>query len=102
MKGFELGTFSAFDGALDVRLLGDLGRSWIFHIFSQSSVSSLCFASEGHFWEQSLARGQHPAAFRGDQRPSRGGEAARRGESFGDCEKTKYGRGPRLGDVMGF
>ena len=29
MKGFELGTFSAFDGALDVRLLGDLGRSWI-------------------------------------------------------------------------
>ena len=27
MKGFELGTFSAFDGALDVRLLGDLGRS---------------------------------------------------------------------------
>jgi hypothetical protein len=31
-----------------------------FTVFSQSSVSSLCFASEGHLWEQSLARGGTP------------------------------------------
>ena len=96
-----MAVFGAPDGALDVQLLGDLALHGFFTIFSQSLVSSLCFASEGHFWEQSLARGSTPLHF-----------AAIKGQvevvkllveaKASVIVKSKYGRGPRLGDVMGF
>ena len=64
-------------------------------------MSSLCFASEGHFWGQSLARGATPLHF-----------AANNGQvevvnllleaKASLTVKDDTGRGPRLGDVMGF
>ena len=89
MKGFELGTFSAFDGALDVRLLGDLGRSWIFHsLFTIFGVFTLLCIRRTFLGAVARPR-CYPAAFCGDQRPGGGGEAARRGESFRDCERQQ-------------
>ena len=62
---------------------------------------SLRFASEGHFWEQSLARGSTPLHF-----------AANNGRvevvkllveaKASVTVKGRNGRGPRLGDVVGF
>ena len=72
-----------------------------FTVFSQSSVSSLCFASEGHFWEQSLARGETPlhwAAGNGQVETVKLLLEAKASVTV----KDDLGRGPRLGDVMGF
>ena len=72
-----------------------------FTVFSQSSVSSLCFASEGHFWEQSLARGGTPlhfAAYNGRVEVVKLLVEAKASVTV----KGNKGRGPRLGDVMGF
>ena len=101
MKGFELGTFSAFDGALDVRLLGDLGRSWIFHhLFTIFGVfASICIRRT--FLGAVARPRQHPAALCGQQRPGGGGEAARRGESFRDCERQEW-PGASTGRCGGF
>ena len=72
-----------------------------FTVFSQSSVSSLCFASEGHFWGQSLARGETPlhlAAYYGCAEVVKLLVEAKASVTV----KDNKGRGPRLGDVMGF
>ena len=88
MKGFELGTFSAFDGALDVRLLGDLGRSWSVPCFTCFVVFALLCIRRTFRGAVARLR-SHPAALGGEQRPSGGGEAARRGEGLGDCERQR-------------
>jgi len=64
-------------------------------------VSSLRFASEGHFWEQSLARGRTPlhyAAYWGQVEAVKLLVEAKASVTVKDNE----GRGPRLGDVMCF
>jgi len=64
-------------------------------------VSSLCFASEGHFWEQSLARGETPlhwAAGNGQVETVKLLLEAKASVTV----KDNKGWGPRLGDVMGF
>ena len=83
----------------------NFSETWHIHgfftVFSQSSVSSLCFASEGHFWEQSLARGNAPlhyAAYAGQVETVKLLLEAKASVTVKDNE----GRGPRLGDVMGF
>jgi ankyrin repeat protein len=63
---------------------------------------SLCFASEGHFWGQSLAQGETPLHW----------AAAESGQvevvnllleaKASVTVKDDIGRGPRMGDVMGF
>ena len=95
MKGFELGTFSAFDGALDVRLLGDLGRSWIVPFFTCFVVFALLCIRRTFLGAVSRPR-SHPAALGGVLRPSGGGEAAPRGESLPHCERR-----PRPGASAG-
>ena len=97
----NLAVFGAPDGALDVQLLGDLAHSWIFHnLFTIFGVFTLLCIRRTFLGAVARPR-QHPAAFRGDQRPSRGGEAARRGESFGDCEKQVW-PGASTGRCDGF
>ena len=88
MKGFELRTFSAFDGALDVRLLGDFGRSWIVPFFTCFVVFALLCIRRTFLGAVARPR-QHPAALGGGQRPSGDGEAAPRGEGLGDCERRR-------------
>jgi hypothetical protein len=64
---------------------------------------SLCFASEGHFWGQSLARGETPlhfAAIRGRAEVVKLLVEAK--ASVTEKDNKGRGRGPRLGDVMGF
>ena len=64
-------------------------------------MSSLCFASEGHFWEQPLARGETPlhwAAGNGQVETVKLLLEAKASVTV----KDDLGRGPRLGDVMGF
>ena len=81
-------------------LLEDLAHGF-FTIFSQSSVSSLRFASEGHFWGQSLARGSTPlhyAAYAGRLEVVKLLLEARAAVTVTNND----GRGPRLGDVMSF
>jgi len=72
-----------------------------FTIFSHASLSSVCFASEGHFWEQSLARGQTPLHY------AAGNGRVEVVQLLVEAKTSvtvtnSYGRGPRLGDVMGF
>ena len=95
MKGFELGTFSAFDGAFNVRLLGDLGRSWIVPFFTCFVVFALLCIRRTFPGAVSRPR-SHPAALGGVLRPSGGGEAAPRGESLPHCERR-----PRPGTSAG-
>jgi ankyrin repeat protein len=96
-----LGVLGAPDGALDVQLLGISRIFSAFVNFSQSSLSSLRFASEGHFWEQSLARGRPPlhwAADKGCVEVVKLLLEAKASVTVKDSE----GRGPWLGDGMGF
>jgi len=64
-------------------------------------VSSLRFASEGHFWGHTLARGSTPlhyAAYNGQVEAVKLLVEAKASVTVKDNE----GRGPRLGDVMCF
>jgi hypothetical protein len=72
-----------------------------FTVFSQSSVSSLCFASEGHFWGQSLARGETPLHWAADDGQVEVVNLLLEAKASVTVKDDK-GRGPRLGDVMGF
>ena len=66
-----------------------------------ASLFSLCFASEGHVWKQSLARGRTPlhwAVLNGRAEVVKLLLEAKASVTVKDDE----GRGPRLGDVMGF
>ena len=70
-----------------------------FTVFSQSSVSSPCFASEGHFWGQSLARGNAPLHLAANEGHV---EVVNLLVEAKASVTVKGGRGPRLGDVVGF
>jgi hypothetical protein len=64
-------------------------------------LSSLCFASEGHFWGHTLARGETPlhyAAYKGQVEAVKLLVEAKASVTVKDNE----GQGPRLGDVMCF
>ena len=72
-----------------MRLLGDLGRSWIFHnLFTIFGVFALLCIRRTFLGAVAGPR-QHPAAFVGVRWPREGGEAARRGESFRHCERQR-------------
>ena len=88
MKGFELWTFLAFDGALDVRLLGDLGRSWIVAFFTCFVVFALLCIRRTFLGAVARPRWD-PAALGGGWRPSGGGEPSPRGESLRHCERRQ-------------
>ena len=102
MNGFEMRTFSAFDGALDVRLLGDFGRSWIvpfltcFVVFALLCIrrTFLGAVARPRWAPRCTGRRQQAAKWR------RWTFSSRRRPRW--LWKTTEGRGPRLGDVMGF
>ena len=88
MNGFELRTFSAFDGALDVRLLGDFGRSWIVPFFTCFVVFALLCIRRTFLGAVSRPR-SHPVLFGGAAWPRGGGEPSPRGESLRHCERRQ-------------
>ena len=90
----------ASDGALDVQLLRDLGTITDFRI-PRCLQSSLRCASQGYFLELPLARGNTPlhfATYNGQVEVVKLLLKAKASVTVKDLQ----GRGPRLGDVMGF